>query len=63
VLEIVNSAGQRLLHRDLGSLAPGSTEVLWDGHTDGGRPVAPGVYTAWLISGSTRISVKLVRVP
>lgn len=63
VLEIVNGAGQRLLHRDLGSLAPGSTEILWDGRTEAGRPVAPGVYTAWLISGSTRISVRLVRVP
>ena len=62
-LEIVNSGGQRVLRRDLGSLAPGATEILWDGRNQAGRAVGPGVYTAWLISGSTRISVRLVRVP
>lgn len=63
MLEIVNSGGQRVARRDLGTLAPGSTEAIWDGKNDAGLEVAPGVYTAWLISGSTRISVRLVRVP
>lgn len=62
-LEIVNDAGHRVHRRDLGTLAPGPTEITWDGRNDSGREVAPGVYTAWLISGSTRKSVRLVRVP
>jgi hypothetical protein len=63
VLEILNDAGQRITRRDLGTLAPGTTELLWDGRNDAGRTVAPGVYTAWLITGPTRLSVRLVRVP
>jgi hypothetical protein len=62
-LEILNDAGQRISRRDLGALAPGTTEILWDGKNDAGRTVAPGVYTAWLIAGPTRLSVRLVRVP
>ncbi|MBI1797101.1 MAG: hypothetical protein HYR74_08625 [Candidatus Eisenbacteria bacterium] len=62
-LEIVNDAGQRITRRDLGTLVSGTIEVTWDGRNDSGRQVAPGVYTAWLITGSTRTSVRLVRVP
>ena len=62
-LEIVNGTGQRVRWIDLGSVSPGSTEVSWDGHNDGGREVAPGVYTVWLVAGGTRVSTRLVRVP
>jgi flagellar hook capping protein FlgD/fibronectin type III domain protein len=62
-LEIVNATGQRLRWIDLGNAAPGAREVAWDGRNDAGREVAPGVYTVWLITGATRMSVRLVRVP
>lgn len=62
-IEIVNNAGQRVRRLELGSLAAGTPVVQWDGRNDAGREVAPGAYTAWLISGSTRIGVRLVRVP
>jgi hypothetical protein len=57
-------AGRRVVRRiDLSALAGGNQEVTWDGRNDGGRPVAPGVYTIWLTAGSTRTSLRLVRVP
>jgi hypothetical protein len=57
-------AGRRVVRRlDLGSLTGGNQEFVWDGRNDGGRPVAPGVYTIWLTAGSTRTSLRLVRVP
>jgi len=62
-LEIVNSVGQRVRRVDLGTLPPGSTVAQWDGRNDAGREVAPGVYTAWLVANSTRIGVRLARVP
>jgi len=62
-IEIVNNVGQRVRRMDLGGLASGSTSVTWDGKNDAGREVAPGAYTAWLIAGSTRSSIRLVRVP
>ena len=48
---------------DLGQLPPGPTLIQWDGRNDAGMNVAPGPYTAWLIAGSTRMSVKFVRIP
>jgi hypothetical protein len=63
VMEIVNDSGQRVRRLGLGTLSPGATEVPWDGRNDGGREVAPGVYTAWLIAGPTRVSARLVRLP
>ena len=63
VLEIVNNAGQRVRRIDLGTRSPGATVEEWVGKNDAGREVAPGVYTVWLIAGSTRVSVRLVRVP
>ena len=62
-LEIVNDAGHRVRRMDLGTLAPGATVVQWDGRSDGDREVAPGAYTAWLITAAERVSVRLVRVP
>ena len=62
-VDIVNDVGQRVRRIDLGTPPPGPTEVPWDGRNDAGREVAPGVYTAWLIAGSERVNVRLVRVP
>jgi hypothetical protein len=62
-IEIVNNVGQRVRRIDLGALASGTTSVSWDGRNDAGREVAPGAYTAWLTAGSTRSSIRLVRVP
>lgn len=62
-IEIVNNVGQRIRRMDLGTLAGGATVVQWDGRSDAGREVAPGAYTAWLTTGSTRTGIRLVRVP
>jgi flagellar hook assembly protein FlgD len=48
---------------DLSNLGPGYQTVVWDGQNQAGRPVAPGVYTAWLVGGDKRQNIKLVRVP
>lgn len=62
-IEIVD-AGRRTIRRlSLDGLTPGPRTVQWDGLNDSGRPVSPGVYTAWLIAGDERHSAKLVRVP
>jgi flagellar hook assembly protein FlgD len=62
-IEVVNSAGQRVRLLDLGTLAAGTPVTQWDGRNESGRDVAAGVYTAWLIAGSTRIAIRLLRVP
>ena len=62
-IEIVNNVGQRIRRMELGTLAGGATVVQWDGRNDAGREVAPGAYTAWLTTGSTRTGIRLVRVP
>lgn len=65
VVDIVNAGGYRVRHIEVATATtcPGGSGVVWDGTNDQGRSVAPGVYRAWLIAGSTRESVKLVRVP
>ena len=62
-IEIVNSAGQRVRLLDLGTLVAGTPVMQWDGRNERGRDVAAGVYTAWLITGSTRLAIRLLRVP
>lgn len=62
-IEIFNSAGQRVRLLDLGTLSAGTPVMQWDGRNESGREVAVGVYTAWLIAGSTRTAIRLVRVP
>jgi hypothetical protein len=62
VVDIVDSGGRRVRRIELGSVT-GTQEVVWDGKNDDGRGCAPGPYQAWLISGKTRQSVPLVRVP
>jgi hypothetical protein len=63
VLEITDDGGRRVRRLDLSSLSPGRRTVSWDGRNEAGRQVAPGVYRAWLIAGSLRQAVRLVRVP
>lgn len=62
-LEIVNSAGQRVRRTEPAAFLPGPSEIQWDGRNDAGREVAPGVYTAWLLAGPSRVAVRVVRVP
>jgi len=62
-IEIVNSIGQRVRRIDPGALSPGTAEIQWDGRNDANLDVTPGAYTAWLVAGSTRIGVRIVRVP
>ena len=62
-LQIVDASRHVVRQLDLSAFAPGQRTVTWDGLNDAGRPVAPGVYTAWLIAGGTQSSVRLVRVP
>ena len=62
-IEIVDAGRHTVRRIDLNSLTPGPQTIAWDGRNDAGRAVSPGVFTAWLIAGDTRISVKLVRVP
>jgi len=62
-IEIVNSIGQLVRRLDPGALGGGPQTILWDGRNEAGLEVAPGAYTAWLVAGSTRIGIRLVRVP
>jgi hypothetical protein len=62
-IEIVNAGRQTVRRLDVSGLTPGPRTVQWDGLSESGRPASPGVYTAWLIAGGERRSVKLVRVP
>jgi hypothetical protein len=62
-VQILDSAGRQVRHLVLSSPTPGTMEVTWDGLNDAGRPTAPGVYRAWLVTGGTRSSVRLLRVP
>jgi hypothetical protein len=62
-IEITDAGRHLIRHIDLSALAPGPQLVTWDGLNDAGRPVTPGYYTAWVVGGGNRQSVKLVRVP
>jgi hypothetical protein len=44
VLSVLTPAGQRLLRRELGSLAAGRHQLTWDGCDDQGRTVPSGTY-------------------
>ena len=62
-LHIVNAGGQIIRRIVLNGLGGGPQTVTWDGGNQAGSQASPGVYTAWLVSGDTRRSTKLVRVP
>jgi hypothetical protein len=62
-LQVVDS-GRRLVRRiSLSSFGSGNQTVTWDGRNQAGLPVAPGVYTVWVVAGDRKASTKLVRVP
>ena len=62
-LQIVDS-GRRMVRRiSLSSFGSGNQTVTWDGRNHAGLPVAPGVYTVWVVAGDRKASTKLVRVP
>lgn len=61
--QIVDS-GRRLVRRiSLTGIGSGNQTIVWDGRNHAGHPVAPGVYTVWVIAGDRKASTKLVRVP
>jgi hypothetical protein len=62
-LELLNSAGERVRTLVLTQLPPGISSVSWDGHSESGRVVAPGVYRAVLTLGGSTEILKLVRKP
>jgi hypothetical protein len=62
-IEILDGAGQRVRRIEVRATGPGVTEIVWDGMNDAGRACAPGLYRAWLIAGSVRQVVRLVRIP
>lgn len=62
-VEVLNSAGERVRVIELQGLSPGLTQVTWDGRNAAGHPTVPGVYRAWLVVGSHKQLVKLVRTP
>ena len=62
-VEVLNSAGERVRLIELSGLSPGLTQVTWDGRNGAGRATVPGVYRAWLVVGSNKQFVKLVRTP
>ena len=62
-LQVVDSGGHRIRTLALTALAGGPQTVVWDGRNEAGNPVAPGVYTAWLLGAGERRSVKMVRQP
>ena len=62
-LQVVDSGGHIIRRIPLGSLGGGPQTVTWDGLNQAGAQVSPGVYTAWLVGGDARRSIKLVRVP
>ena len=63
IVQILDSGGRIVRRFVVSNPSPGTTEVVWDGTNDSGRATAPGVYRGWLITGSTRSGVRLLRVP
>jgi hypothetical protein len=39
---------------------PGRYTIAWDGHDDGGRAVAPGVYYVRFVAGAKRFTHSVV---
>ena len=64
-LDIVNAGGQRIrrIRIETAATCGSGSGVVWDGANESGFGVAPGVYSARLMAGSTRKIVKFVRVP
>jgi flagellar hook assembly protein FlgD len=62
-VEILDSGNRRVRRMEVGDLAAGTQNIVWDGRNDAGRLCAPGVYRGWVISAQGRQSLRLVRVP
>ena len=62
-VQILDSAGRQVRHLVIANPSPGTTEVTWNGLNDAGLLTVPGVYRGWLVSGDSRSSVRLLRVP
>lgn len=62
-LQIVDSGRRVVRSISLTGVSPGNQTIVWDGRNHAGRPVAPGVYTVWVVAGDRKASTKLVRVP
>ncbi len=63
-LEIVRPDGRRVRRLlDVGGLASGAHETVWDGRDDGGRRAAAGVYIARLRIGAVTLARRLVLLP
>ncbi len=61
-LEVFNILGQRVKRLYDGSAPPGVTRVEWDGHDDGGRTVATGIYFYRLRAGETTLTRKMALI-
>ena len=61
-LVVYDLTGQVVRHLVAESQPPGGHRVTWDGHDDGGRPVATGVYLYQLTIDELRLVRKMVRV-
>ncbi len=62
-LDLLDGSGRQVRRFDLGTLAPGIHDVVWDGANDAGRPCAPGVYRAVLVAPRVTRSLNVARVP
>ena len=62
-VENLDSGSRRVRRLEVGAMAAGTQDIVWDGKNDAGRMCAPGVYRGWVISGAERQSIRLVRVP
>ncbi len=59
----IHDLGGRLVRRLVGArLAAGTHRFEWDGHADGGRRAAAGVYFVRLSAGALRLEAKIVKV-
>ena len=63
VIEILDSAGQRVRRLQVPLAGPGFGQLTWDGRNDAGALVAPGLYRASLETGGERQFTRLVRTP
>jgi hypothetical protein len=60
---ILDPAGHVVRHLDVAPGSVGFMQLDWDGRNDHGVACAPGVYRAQLVAGSTRLLVRIARVP
>jgi hypothetical protein len=54
--------GRRVRSLERTTLAPGSRTVVWDGRSDGGAPLAPGIYIAVARAGKASAAAKILHL-